>query len=408
MANEFLSPVGDLETYFVDEYTLIDQFVGDQLWVWGLNNDLQLGIGSNNVNDFRVNPTIIDSGSNNWLKISVGTDFIGAIKSDGTLWVWGTNSDGQLGTNDTSDKSLPTQIGTADYWIDVKCGGAFLLALKDDGTMWSCGRNVEGQLGIGNNTNIVSALTKIGTNSDWISISAGGDHSCAIKNDGTLWSWGNNIFGKLGLGVGIASTNVPTKVGTDTNWKIVSAGNNMTSSIKKDGTLWVWGNNEGVVVDGVLTGFGQLGLGDTISRYVPTKLGSSNDWKYVNSGRFSAAIKNDGTLWAWGRNTHGQLGRGYFTTDDSTDSRVWSPEQVGIGSNWKTVSCGHHSMLAIKTDGTMWACGRNNSYQLANSSTTQSIPYLIQINKGSQNWKSAITRLNVSIALSVGINPVVP
>lgn len=415
MANEFLSPVGDLETYFVDEYTLIDQFVGDQLWTWGENKTGQLGLGIQNINEFRSNPTLIDSGNNNWKIISTGGRHIAAIKTDGTLWTWGNNTIGQLGTGDTTIKNIPTQVGIGDYWVDVSCGGAYTIAIRNDGTLWSWGNNDSGQLGIGSTTsNPVPNFNQIGISSDWKYIHAGRGNASAIKVDGSLWVWGSNEFGQLGLGtdkVGII-TSLPTRIGIDTNWKMSSVGNEMMAAIKNDGSLWVWGSNVGEIneEDGDTSplGYGRLGFGDTLSRYLPTRLGSSNDWKYVNCGRFTAAIKTNGTLWTWGRNAEGQLGRGYFSPDDSIDSRVWSPVQVGIGSNWKTVSCGNLTMMAIKTDGTMWVSGSNKYYQLTNTSTSINSSNLIQINKGSQNWKYVDTRFTISVAISIGINPVVP
>lgn len=123
----------------------------------------------------------------------------------------------------------------------------------------------------------------------------------AIKNNGTLWGWGNNDTGQLGGGIGVQST--PTQKGSDTNWKTVTAGGVHTLSIKTDGTLWGWGYNA----------YGELGDGTTFTRLTPVQIGTENDWKEACTGYFhSIAIKNNGTLWSWGNNTYGQLGDGTY------------------------------------------------------------------------------------------------
>jgi len=187
-------------------------------------------------------------------------------------------------------------------------------------------------------------------------ISAGGYHTVAILADGTLWAWGRNLEGQLGNGTishhedGITTPGiVPFQIGIAGNWAFVSAGGLHNAAIKTDGTLWAWGEND----------FGQLGDGTTENRTVPVRIGSDNNWASVFAGgSYTVAIKTDGTLWAWGTNDFGQLG------DGTTENRT-APVQIGTSGNWKSVSvCGsYHSFdkkhtVAIKTDGTLWAWGR--------------------------------------------------
>ena len=132
-------------------------------------------------------------------------------------------------------------------------------------------------------------------------VAAGGSHTLTIKTDGTLWAWGDNLFGQLGLGEDIEYSNVPIQVGNDTDWKAVTAGGDHTLAIKTDGTLWAWGDNL----------LGKLGLGNQIDRLTPTQVGTDTDWKTVTAGEHhTLAIKTGGNLWAWGANEIGQLGLG--------------------------------------------------------------------------------------------------
>jgi alpha-tubulin suppressor-like RCC1 family protein len=267
------------------------------------------------------------------------------IRSDGTLWVWGYNNNGQLGLGDTADRLVPVQAGTDTDWVSVAAGGyagvGHSLALKDDGTLWAWGYNNYGQLGLGDTANRTSP-TQVGTDTDWVSVTVGRHHSLAIKADGTLWVWGYNVFGQLGQGDTVNRTS-PTQVGTDTDWA-QAAGNGYSSyAIKTGGALWTWGYNY----------YGQLGLGDTANRTSPTQVGTDTDWVTVQSGEsFAMGIRSDGTLWAWGDNTAGQLGQG------DTANRT-SPTQVGTDTDWAGVEGGSRHVIAVRTDGALWAWGNN-------------------------------------------------
>ena len=239
---------------------------------------------------------------------------------------------------------------TADYRAaEYGLNYDFYVGVKKNGTLWSWGRGLEGQIGNGTALNRSSPV-QIGAGTNWPTgssisssyLAAGGYSSYAIKNDGTLWAWGDNTNGQLGDGTVIVRSS-PVQIGAETNWAYVSANGNSAFSIKTDGTLWAWGYNVN----------GELGLGNTAHRSSPVQIGAGTNWKSVTvSMSATHAIKTDGTLWAWGLNTYGQLG------DGTTSSRN-SPVQIGAGTNWKDVrGAGYfYTTGGIKTDGTLWGWG---------------------------------------------------
>ena len=192
--------------------------------------------------------------------------------------------------------------------------------------------------------------TQIGTGSNWLKIGGGYKSSIAIKNDGTLWTWGNNASGQLGDGTTI-NTTTPAQIGTATNWTEIDGGEGYNLALKSDGTLWAWGSNT----------YGQLGDGTTINKTTPIQIGTATNWAKISSRyRTSYAIKTDGTLWAWGFNSNGQMG-------DGTTVNKLTPTQIGTLNNYNSVSAGYIHAIAVKTDNTAVTFGSNNYGQIGNN-----------------------------------------
>jgi alpha-tubulin suppressor-like RCC1 family protein len=166
----------------------------------------------------------------------------------------------------------------------------------------------------------------------WNKVACGYYHTVATKTDGSLWSWGYNSDGELGLGDNFPDRSSPVRVGTLLTWNNVAGGQYHTVATQTDGSLWTWGNN----------GFGGLGLGNIVYRSSPVQVGTLLTWKNVAGGKYhTVATKTDGSLWVWGLNDNGQLGLG-----DRTDRS--SPVQVGTLLTWKNVACGHSYTVATK------------------------------------------------------------
>tara|TARA_R110000822_G_scaffold6038_4_gene25444 strand:- start:696 stop:2105 length:1410 start_codon:yes stop_codon:yes gene_type:complete len=247
------------------------------IWSAGYGAEGRLGVNSTVSHS---SPVQIGS-LTTWYKVAAGRDHTVSIKTDGTLWAWGSNGAGYLGINNTIAKSSPTQVGGLTTWASATAGQGQSLAIKTDGTLWAWGNNGVGQLGHNNIINLSSPV-QVGALTNWAQVSGGSSFTAAIKTDGTLWTWGWGNLGRLGQNT-ITTENLssPVQVGSLTDWAKISAGVGSCSAIKTDGTVWSWGDNT----------VGQLGLNDIIRRSSPVQVGASTSWyKVSNGGKKNLAI----------------------------------------------------------------------------------------------------------------------
>jgi alpha-tubulin suppressor-like RCC1 family protein len=367
---------GGVAYSFDDVFVPANAFREGNLWSWG-SAELYGSVGDNtSIN--KSTPVTTSAGGNNWKQVSTGNELSTAIKTDGTLWTWGLNNQGQLGTNDTIlMRCTPvTTFAGGTNWKQVDCGAYHIAAIKTDGTLWTWGRNNFGQLGIDDAVNRCTPVTTFAGGTNWKQVSCGGYHMSAIKTDGTVWTWGRNTVGAIGDNT---TNDIYTPVTTfagGTNWKQVGCGYNITSAIKTDGTLWTWGFNDR----------GQLGVNNTTTRRTPvTTFAGGTNWKQVAGGSsHTLAIKTDGTLWVWGSNDFGVLG----INQNISSTRCTPVTTFAGGTNWKQVASDKKShTAAIKTDGTLWIWGRNIYGELGNNTIiNRSTP--VTTFAGGNNWKN--------------------
>jgi alpha-tubulin suppressor-like RCC1 family protein len=334
------------------------------LYTWGKNEKGQLGLGATSTEGFSE-PTLV--GVKSWVQIASSAESIAAINSDGSLFTWGRNDNGQLGQNDTLWRSSPVQVGTifdGNKWKKVAVGKSHMAAISSNGDLFIWGNNLSGQLGLNDQINRSSPVQLPGLNV-WKDVDAS-ESTYAIRTDGGLFTWGLNSNGQLGISTLITRSS-PVQVGTS-SWAQVSAGPLHVAAIDSEKRLFSWGQNN----------VGQLGHNNIINRSSPVQVGiTSWQWFQVSTGGTATlAIRDDKLLYAWGQNFAGQLGI------NNTINRS-SPMQVGT-SQWKQVSIANSTSTSIREDGTLFTWGNNFDGQLGlNDRIARSSP--VQV--GSNKWK---------------------
>ena len=339
------------ESYVGTAYTFQTIVVLRELWVWGINDDGQLGQnqGSGGNPGSYSSPVQIPG---NWSAGVISRHSAAGITL-GKLYTWGNNTNGALGQNQGSLQiSSPVQVGSDSNWNKLYASGSYTAyATKTDGTLWGWGANSSGKLAQNTGPSVAysSPIQIPGTWSTVCNTQLGGNFAGGIKTDGTLWLWGKNEEGQIGnnqrLNDGYSS---PIQI-PGTTWSHVSGGQYITVATKTDGTAWAWGKSD----------WGQLGQNDRTTRSSPVQIPGTS-WASIDAGeRGAGGVKTDGTLWMWGYNGYGSLGK-------NNETNYSSPVQIP-GTNWSTsvdqLMVGQYVTMAMKTDGTLWSWGYNNKGQ---------------------------------------------
>ena len=300
-------------------------------------------------------------GPSAFVMVAAGLSHTLAICEDGKLWAWGNRSFGRLGTGGavpSGNETTPIQVGTHSDWVHVAAGDQHSLGIREDETtgnrtLWAWGPRQFGRLGTGATSSNQTTPIQVGTDTDWLYVSAGRNFSVGIRGTdlaegGQMWAWGYGASGRLGQGTGItANRYAPVRVGTGSDWISVSAGESYTLGIRGvDRRLYSWGVGAG--------GNYGLGTGATVpqNRYSLAPIGSiRTGWTQVSAGMNHSLGIRAGYLYAWGAGTNGRLGTG-------NENRQLAPTRIGAASDWETVSAGRNHSMGIRA-GYLYAWGAN-------------------------------------------------
>lgn len=339
---------------------------GDR-YAWGDNNAGIFGTGATSPATSTI--TLVDTGKQ-WSSIAMGKTHAIAIRSDGTLWGWGSGTYGENGANTGAAQLTPKQIGTDTNWASVSVSLYSSFAIKTNGELWSWGRNDYGQLGQNTSGSPVLVPAKITTPAETWKIVAGGDSNSigAITTTGKLYTWGYN--GNTELGNGNTNTQVaPARIGTFTDWTSVSMGYYHGVGMRGSGLLYTWGG---------YNAFGQLGNSSAAVHLDPTQIQGGTVWASAEAGAYSGyAISTAGKLFSWGSNSNGQLGWGAGTP--MTNNARPDPTEVLPSGGWTKISVGSNTVLATRGSA-YYAWGNNATRQLGDgTNTNQPAPVLITV-----------------------------
>ena len=326
------------------------------LYTWGRNKHGQLGHGDN---EDRLTPAKVE-GISNVIAVSMGDSHSVAITADGSLYTWGFGGWGQLGHGDNDARLIPTKVEGISNVVAIGISGEtmhternYSAAITADGSLYTWGYNSKGQLGLGDEKNRLSP-TKVQSISDAIALSVGHEHMAVIVADGSLYSWGYNATGQLGLG-DENNRLIPTKVTGISGVVAISMGYIHSAAITSDGSLYTWGSNS----------YGKLGLDTRVGKiYIPTKVEGLSNVVSVSSGTYhSAAVTADGSLYTWGEGGRAAVALGL---GDEVKQEKRSPEKVTTISNVAIVSRGIDTGAVVTSDGSLYVWGWNQYGQLGN------------------------------------------
>jgi alpha-tubulin suppressor-like RCC1 family protein/endonuclease/exonuclease/phosphatase family metal-dependent hydrolase len=283
-------------------------------------------------------------------EISSGGRHTCQLRGNGTVWCWGANFYGQLGTGDHTSGPTPRQVGTGTDWTQVSAGGMHTCGVRANGTLWCWGLNYRGQLGNGGRKDKATPV-RVGSASDWVSVASGWVHTCATRADGSAWCWGDNDYGQLGAG-SRKDSYAPVKVRRGLHWTEIAAGGWHTCGVTEAGAAFCWGRNLK----------GQVGDGTDILRIKPARVGDRTDWVTVQPAwTHTCGLATSGEVSCWGSNEGGQLGGNIGFGGAST------PQPLPGGRVWSSVDTGVNFSCALDADRRLWCWGTGRFGQLGDT-----------------------------------------
>lgn len=348
------------------------------IWTFGLNSEGILGDGTtvSRVAPSRILTDVID--------VELGWAFGMALKSNGTVLVWGDGLSGQMGNGERNDSNTPIPVPNLTNVIDIHAGDSTAFAVKNDGTVWAWGANYDGQSGTGSSNTRLLVPTKIANLSGVTEVVGTGLYSYALTDDGKIFAWGDNTYGQLGDGTSTFRT-TPVQVQGVHGYKSLVVGGEAAMIVTNDDTVWAWGRNDN----------GKLGSGSSTNIKTPTLIENLSNVSSVSIGtNHTIILKNDGKVFGIGGNSDGQLAQGIY---DYNDAYVPKELVLPSGSYATYVKAGNRHTFIATNDGKVFACGGNNLREFGGEPVGSRVGRLYEISE-LFNLEKAITTTGVSSA----------
>ena len=343
---------------FILQFSNLSSQSKKQYYSWGSNANSVIGNGQSGSSASLPTPQHINK-LDSFIEIYTGQTHVYAKDKNNKLWAWGYNGiKGVLGINSNQlEFNEPTRIDNNDEWKTIDTKFDFTAGIHKDGTLWAWGRFLGYPPPYGGSTGMDETVpVKIDSNTNWIDVEVGYNHIIALNSKGELWSMGENTAGSLGISNPRLSDISKRMNFVMSNVLKIEVFGSINYAIDNKNQLYTWGSNTrgyNIQGDNILSGINECYHPmDSIRYTFPHKVSCQYGWKDISANNFHVlALKTDGTIWAWGGNEYGQLG---YVNSSNSDT----PRMVGNSTDWKSISTSGTRSYAIKENGTLWSWGR--------------------------------------------------